>query len=98
MPNRPHSSRKWSSVTGVRPAMGEILSGNLDDSRLAGAHLGRTLGRGLHKDGVELFIHSNGGSGTVPWRVVDLVRQYAKSFAVLVPQEHDRRNPLRPRV
>lgn len=37
------------------------------------------------KDGVDLFIHSNGGSGTVPWRIVSLIRQYTKSFAVLVP-------------
>ncbi len=40
---------------------------------------------GLAKNGVDLFIHSNGGSGTVPWRIVSLVRQYANSFAVLVP-------------
>jgi len=37
------------------------------------------------KGGVDLFIHSNGGSGTVPWRIVNLIRQYAKTFAVLVP-------------
>jgi hypothetical protein len=35
--------------------------------------------------GVDLFIHSNGGSGTVPWRLVSLIRQYTKKFAVLVP-------------
>jgi hypothetical protein len=39
----------------------------------------------LAKNGVDLFIHSNGGSGTVPWRIVSLIRQYTKSFAVLVP-------------
>lgn len=39
------------------------------------------------KKGVDLFIHSNGGSGTVPWRVVSLIRQYTgtEKFAVLVP-------------
>lgn len=37
------------------------------------------------KKGVDLFIHSNGGSGTVPWRIVSLIREYTKSFAVLVP-------------
>ena len=41
--------------------------------------------RDLAKNGVDLFIHSNGGSGTVPWRIVSLIRQYTKSFAVLVP-------------
>ena len=41
--------------------------------------------RDCAEKGVDLFIHSNGGSGTVPWRIVNLVRQYTKSFAVLVP-------------
>lgn len=35
--------------------------------------------------GVDLFIHSNGGSGTTPWRIVNLIREYTKDFAVLVP-------------
>jgi len=37
------------------------------------------------KRGVDLFIHSNGGQGTVPWRLVSLIREYTKQFAVLVP-------------
>ena len=28
----------------------------------------------LAKNGVDLFIHSNGGSGTVPWRIASLIR------------------------
>jgi len=39
----------------------------------------------LAENGVDLFIHSNGGSGTVPWRIVSLVRQYTEKFSVLVP-------------
>jgi len=39
----------------------------------------------LAKNGVDLFIHSNGGSGTVPWRIASLIRQYTQEFAVLVP-------------
>ena len=39
----------------------------------------------LAKNGVDLFIHSNGGSGTAPWRIVSLIRQYTDNFAVLVP-------------
>lgn len=35
--------------------------------------------------GVDLFIHSNGGHGTVPWRIASLVREYTQHFAVLVP-------------
>ena len=41
--------------------------------------------RDLATKGVDLFIHSNGGSGTVPWRIVSLIRQYTEHFAVLVP-------------
>jgi hypothetical protein len=42
-------------------------------------------GRELARNGVDLFICSNGGSGTVPWRIVSLIRQYCEDFAVLVP-------------
>jgi hypothetical protein len=34
---------------------------------------------------LDLFLCSNGGSGTVPWRLVSLFREYAKSFNVLIP-------------
>jgi hypothetical protein len=34
---------------------------------------------------VDLFLHSNGGDGTVPWRLVTLIREYASKFSVLVP-------------
>jgi hypothetical protein len=36
---------------------------------------------------IDLFIHSNGGDGTVPWRLVTLIREYAAAnkFSVLVP-------------
>lgn len=54
-----------------------------DAFRLMFEHLEQ--GKDLAKNGVDLFIHSNGGSGTVPWRIVSLVRQYTKSLAVLVP-------------
>jgi ClpP class serine protease len=42
-------------------------------------------GQELAKNGVDLFIYSNGGSGTVPWRIVSLIKQYTGSLAVLVP-------------
>jgi hypothetical protein len=41
----------------------------------------------LAKKGVDLFIHSNGGSGTAPWRIVGLIREYTDKFAVLVPHQ-----------
>ena len=34
---------------------------------------------------IDLFLHSNGGDGTVPWRLVTLIREYADVFSVLVP-------------
>lgn len=36
-------------------------------------------------DKIDLFIHSNGGDGTVPWRLVTLIREFTESFGVLVP-------------
>lgn len=37
------------------------------------------------KTTIDLFIHSNGGDGTVPWRLVNLIRESCRSFNVLVP-------------
>ncbi len=54
-----------------------------DVVRLLFDHL--EAGRNEAKTGVDLFIHSNGGQGTVPWRVVSLIREYTAKFAVLVP-------------
>ena len=54
-----------------------------DAVRLIYNHL--EAGKEKAKKGVDLFIHSNGGSGTVPWRIVSLIRQYAPDLAVLVP-------------
>lgn len=54
-----------------------------DAFRLIYEHL--ELGQEQAKEGVDLFIHSNGGSGTVPWRIVSLIRQYTGNLAVLVP-------------
>ena len=34
---------------------------------------------------IDLFLHSNGGEGTVPWRLVTLIREYCSEFNVLVP-------------
>jgi hypothetical protein len=33
----------------------------------------------------DLFLCSNGGSGTVPWRLVSLFREFSKKFNVLIP-------------
>lgn len=34
---------------------------------------------------IDLFLYSNGGDGTVPWRLVTLLREYAKNFSVIIP-------------
>jgi hypothetical protein len=37
-------------------------------------------------ESIDLLLHSNGGDGTVPWRLVSLIREFATTrFAVLVP-------------
>lgn len=42
---------------------------------------------GVNKESgrVDLLIHSNGGDGVVPWRLVSLIREFAAEFTVLVP-------------
>lgn len=37
------------------------------------------------KKDIYLYLVSNGGDGTVPWRIVTLIREYAKKFHVLIP-------------
>lgn len=68
-------------VTSTRP--GHEIQIADDAFRIMYDHL--EAGKELAKNGVDLFIYSNGGSGTVPWRIVSLIRQYAKDLAVLVP-------------
>ncbi len=68
-------------VTSTRPQL-EIQIAD-DVLRLLYDHLEK--GAEAAKKGVDLFLHSNGGSGTVPWRVVSLIREYTDKFAVLVP-------------
>lgn len=68
-------------ITSTRP--GHEIQIADDAFRLIYDHL--EAGKALARNGIDLFIHSNGGSGTVPWRVVSLIRQYTKKFAVLVP-------------
>jgi hypothetical protein len=54
-----------------------------DVLRLLYEHL--EAGAEAAKKGVDLFLHSNGGSGTTPWRIVNLIREYTKNLAILVP-------------
>jgi membrane-bound ClpP family serine protease len=60
----------------------EVTMGD-DVVRLLYDHL--QMGQEKAKNGVDIFIHSNGGQGTVPWRMVSLIREYTDNLAVLVP-------------
>src|ERR1043165_8403401 len=46
-------------------------------------HLLRLPARPVEK--LDIFLVSNGGSGTVTWRLVSLFREFATSFNVLIP-------------
>lgn len=45
----------------------------------------RTITTSKDDTKIDLFLHSNGGEGTVPWRLVTLIREYCSEFNVLVP-------------
>ncbi len=34
---------------------------------------------------IDLFLYSTGGLTDVPWRIVTMIREFAKEFAVLIP-------------
>lgn len=56
----------------------------MDSVRRVYDHL-KLIGRPKSDTKVDLFLHSNGGDGTVPWRLVTLIREYASKMSVLVP-------------
>lgn len=68
-------------LTSLRPNIG----GNIADDqvRVFFDHLLKLPSRPVEK--LDIYIVSNGGSGTVPWRLVSLLREFSKSFNVLVP-------------
>lgn len=39
----------------------------------------------VKKTKIDLVIHSNGGNGIVPWRLVTLLREHCKKLSVLIP-------------
>jgi hypothetical protein len=68
-------------LTSLRPNVPSQMS---DDAvRVTFDHLLRLPARPVRK--LDIFLCSNGGSGTVPWRLVSLFREFATSFGVLVP-------------
>jgi hypothetical protein len=68
-------------LTSVRQGVGSQIAS--DFVRVMFDHLLLLPTRPVEK--LDLFICSNGGDGTVPWRLVALFREFAKSLSVLVP-------------
>ena len=69
-------------VTSTRP--GFSISMADDCIRLIYEHLSKTKPE-QRKKGIDLFLYSHGGSGVLPWRLVNLIREFTSSFEVLVP-------------
>lgn len=68
-------------VTTLRPGVpGQIGE---DAVRTFFEHLMLFPSRPVEK--LDIFLCSNGGSGTVPWRLTALFREYSKAFGVLIP-------------
>jgi hypothetical protein len=68
-------------LTSLRPNVAAQMGE--DAVRVFFDHLGLLPTRPVEK--LDVFLCSNGGSGTVPWRLVSLFREYARSFNVLIP-------------
>jgi hypothetical protein len=68
-------------LTSLRPNVSAQMAE--DAVRVFFDHLATLPNRKIDK--LDIFLCSNGGSGTVPWRLVSLFREFAKSFNVLIP-------------
>jgi hypothetical protein len=68
-------------LTSVRPGIGSQIAA--DFVRIMFDHLLLLPVRPVEK--LDVFLCSNGGDGTVPWRLVALFREFSKSLSVLVP-------------
>jgi hypothetical protein len=71
-----------SYITSTRPGLEMPMA--MDAVRKIYDHL-KLIEKSPKEVSVDLFLHSNGGDGTVPWRLVTLIREFAKRFSVLVP-------------
>jgi hypothetical protein len=77
-------SRLIAYITSTRPNLEVPMA--MDAVRRIYNHLLPMASEGK-RPAIDLFLHSNGGDGIVPWRLVTLIREHAKrcSFSVLVP-------------
>jgi ClpP class serine protease len=74
-------SRVICYLTSLRPGVPAAMEE--DASRELFDHLLAIPGRPIKK--LDLFLCSNGGDSSLPWRLVPVIRQYAEQFAVLIP-------------
>ena len=70
-------------ITSTRPNQEVQMS--IDTIRKFYEHLKSIDPKDRGNINIDLLIVSNGGDGTVPWRLVTLIREYAKQFCVLIP-------------
>lgn len=75
------SSAVITYLTSLRPNIPAQMAD--DSARIMYDYLLRLSNRPVPK--LSIFLCSNGGSGTVPWRLVSLFREFSKSFEVLIP-------------
>lgn len=68
-------------ITSTRPGLEVQMA--MDVPRLLLDHLQRITTAKVAR--IDLVLHSNGGDGVVPWRIVSLLRESCESLGVLVP-------------
>ncbi|MGB8278970.1 MAG: hypothetical protein WCF20_13710 [Methylovirgula sp.] len=68
-------------LTSIRPNVGAQIS--QDAVRVFFDHLRLLPERPVKK--IDIFLCSNGGDGTVPWRIISLFREFADQLCVLLP-------------
>lgn len=66
----------------TRPGLGTPMA--MDSIRFIYEHL-RKIKTPKEQTKVALFLHSNGGDGIVPWKLVTLIREYCSEFIVIIP-------------
>jgi Serine dehydrogenase proteinase len=76
-------SRVITYLTSYRPGLEVQMA--MDAIRKIYDHLKTFTPTEAGKPSIDLFLVSNGGDGTVPWKLVTLIREYCSSFSALIP-------------